>query len=96
MSRSPFGRRPSRVAVMICSSVHLPIPVVGSGVMFEAYTVPNGPSYLRPPALRGCFGAVWQPQPAAAPNTYLPRAICSRVGWAAASEATAIRNRTDR
>jgi hypothetical protein len=35
MSRSPLGRRPDLVAVMICSSVHLPIPVVGSGVMFE-------------------------------------------------------------
>ena len=35
MSRSPFGRRPNRVAVTICSSVHLPIPVVGSGVMFD-------------------------------------------------------------
>ena len=28
-SRSPLGRRPLRIAVMICSSVHAPIPVCG-------------------------------------------------------------------
>ena len=43
-SLSPFGRRPRRVAVMICSSVHPPIPVSRSGVMLLEYTVPNGPS----------------------------------------------------
>jgi len=32
-SRSPAGRRPSRMAVMICSSVQAPIPVSRSGVM---------------------------------------------------------------
>ena len=42
--RSPFGRRPSRMAVMICSSVQLPMPVWRSGVMFVEYTVPKGPS----------------------------------------------------
>jgi hypothetical protein len=51
--RSPLGRRPSRVAVMICSSVHPPMPVSRSGVMFVEYTVPNGASILRPPALTG-------------------------------------------
>src|SRR5215831_10941510 len=72
--RSPLGRRPKRTAVMICSSVQLPIPVFGSGVMLLEYTVPNGPSYLRPPALTAPFGSVWQPQPPVAPKTYLPRA----------------------
>ena len=43
-SRSPLGRRPSRVAVMICSSVQAPIPVSRSGVMLLEYTVPKGPS----------------------------------------------------
>jgi len=42
--RSPFGRRPERIAVMICSSVQAPIPVWRSGVMLVEYTVPNGPS----------------------------------------------------
>ena len=61
---------------MICSSVHFPIPLAGSGVMLEEYTVPNGPSYLRPPAFRTPpLGSVWQPQPAAAPKMYFPRAI---------------------
>ena len=34
-SRSPFGRRPRRMAVMIWSSVQPPIPVCLSGVMFD-------------------------------------------------------------
>ncbi len=34
--RSPFGRRPARMAVMIWSSVHEPIPVSRSGVMLVA------------------------------------------------------------
>src|SRR5215471_10758641 len=75
--RSPLGRRPRRMAVMICASVQLPIPAFGSGVMLLEYTVPNGPSYLRPPALRTPFGSVWQPQPPVAPKTYLPRASWS-------------------
>src|SRR5205823_4234975 len=50
-SRSPLGRRPSRIAVMICSSVQPPIPVCRSGLMLLEYTLPNAPSYLRPPAL---------------------------------------------
>jgi len=79
MRRSPFGRRPARVAVMICSSVHLPMPAEGSGVILDEDTVPKGPSYSRPPALSACLGAVWQPQPAAAPKMYFPRAICSRL-----------------
>src|SRR5207237_1430258 len=62
-SRSPLGRRPSRVAVMICSSVQAPMPVSRSGVMLLEYTVPNGPSSRRPPALAGFAFAVWQPQP---------------------------------
>src|SRR5436190_2079872 len=71
--RSPLGRRPSRIAVMICSSVQPPIPVVLSGVMFVAYTVPKGPSNFLPPALGWPLGSVWQPQPPAAPKMYLPR-----------------------
>src|SRR5207249_11457466 len=82
-SRSPLGRRPSRVAVMICSSVQPPIPVSRSGVMLLEYTLPNGPSYLRPPALTDCLGTVWQPHPPVAPNTYLPRASSAADGaWA--------------
>jgi len=38
------GRRPERIAEMICSSVQAPIPVWRSGVMLVEYTVPNGPS----------------------------------------------------
>src|SRR5262249_12185484 len=71
---------------MICSSVHLPIPVAGSGVMLDEYTVPNGPSYLRAPELSGSLGAVWHAQPAAAPKMYLPRATGSG-SWPAAAEA---------
>ena len=39
-NRSPFGRRPRRIAVMICSSVQPPMPVWRSGVMFDENTVP--------------------------------------------------------
>src|SRR5882672_2858376 len=73
--RSPLGRRPSRIAVMICSSVQPPIPVALSGVMFVAYTVPKGPSNFLPPVLGWPLGSVWQPQPPAAPKMYLPRVI---------------------
>src|SRR5437879_5468287 len=85
MRRSPLGRRPSRIAVMICSSVQPPMPVSRSGVMLDAYTVPNGPSYFRPPALTGCFGTVWQPQPPVAPKMYLPRASSAAEGACAAA-----------
>src|SRR5262245_31983460 len=68
---------------MIWSSVQLPMPVSLSGVMLLEYTVPNGPSYRRPPALTGSFGLVWQPQPPVAPNTDLPRSISAGVGEAA-------------
>src|SRR5882672_1789404 len=73
--RSPLGRRPSRIAVMICSSVQPPIPVALSGVMFVAYTVPKGPSNFLPPALGWPLGSLWQPQPPAAPKMNLPRVI---------------------
>src|SRR4030095_8332936 len=56
------------------------MPGSGSGVILVEYTVPNGPSYLRPPALSSVatfLGSVWHPQPAATPKTYLPRAISS-------------------
>ncbi len=56
--RSPLGRRPRRIAVMICSSVQPPMPVFVSGVMLLAYTVPKGPSYFRPPALTTPLGSV--------------------------------------
>jgi len=73
--RSPFGRRPRRIAAMICSSVQAPMPVLASGVMLVEYTVPKGLSYFLPPALAGPLGSVWQPQPPVAPKMYLPRAI---------------------
>src|SRR5262245_38708456 len=77
--RSPLGRLPSRMAVMICSSVQPPIPVLMSGVMLLEYTLPNGASYFLPPAFAGPFGTVWQPQPPVAPKMYFPRAISSGV-----------------
>src|SRR5215468_5342741 len=86
--RSPLGRRPRRIAVMICSSVQAPIPVSRSGVMLLEYTVPNGPSYRRPPAFTGSLILVWQPQPPVAPKTYLPRAISAGVGGAADAGST--------
>ena len=61
----PSGRRPSRIAVMSCASVHLPMPVSGSGVMLGA-TASNSapPSILKPPAssmLAACGPlGVWQ------------------------------------
>ena len=36
MRRSPLGRRPRRIAVRICSSVQLPMPVSRSGVKLGA------------------------------------------------------------
>src|SRR5580765_705857 len=90
MSRSPLGRRPDRMAVMIWSSVHLPMHVSGSGVILVAYTVPKGPSYFRPPAfsaVAALSGSVWHPQPAATPKTYLPRAISSFDGGAVCAPA---------
>src|SRR5262249_11786397 len=56
--RPLLRRRPRRVALITGGPVHLPSPALGSGVMFLEYTVPNGPSYLRPPALRIPFGSV--------------------------------------
>jgi len=43
---------------MIWSSVQSPMPVWRSAVMLLEYTVPNGPSYLRPPLFTGWFFAV--------------------------------------
>ena len=56
--RSPLGPLPSRIAVMICSSVQPPIPVLMSGVILAEYTVPYGPSYFLPPALTGPLDSV--------------------------------------
>src|SRR5262249_12821803 len=96
--RSPLGRGPSRIAVMICSSVQPPIPVALSGVMFVEYTVPNGPSNFLPPALGDPLGSVWQRQPPAAPKMYLPRAISdgSAAKAAPAHQATRQVTRTSR
>ncbi len=77
--RSPLGRLPSRMAVMICSSVQPPMPVLMSGVILLEYTVPKGASYFLPPAFAGPFATVWQPQPPVAPKIYFPRAISSGV-----------------
>src|SRR4030095_14495613 len=66
------------------------MPVSGSGVILVEYTVPNGPSYLRPPALSSVatfLGSVWHPQPAATPKTYLPRATSSFDGAAGCATA---------
>jgi hypothetical protein len=57
-SRSPLGRRPDRIPVMICSSVQPPIPVSRSGVMLAAYTVPKGPSNFLPPAFAAPLASV--------------------------------------
>ena len=56
--RSPLGRRPDRMAVMICSSVQPPMPVERSGVILLAYTVPKGPSNFLPPAFACPLGSV--------------------------------------
>src|SRR5438132_4122430 len=62
----PSGRSPRRIAFTTCASVHFPMPVSGSGVMLAEYTVPNGPSNLRPPALRPTPSCgVWQAHPPA-------------------------------
>src|SRR5437588_7007866 len=45
---TPFGRWPLRSAVLICSSVHEPMPVSLSCVMFEAVTLNGGSSHDNP------------------------------------------------
>ena len=46
----PLGRIPRRTALSNSSSVHAPMPVSRSGVMFGATMLPNGVSMARPPA----------------------------------------------
>jgi hypothetical protein len=48
----PWGRAPVRIAAITWSSVHDPMPVVGSGVMFGARhtPLPPGPGASNPPA----------------------------------------------
>jgi hypothetical protein len=57
---------PVRMSVLICASVHVPIPVSLSGVMLGAVTLKGGSSHDRPPekslpaiAAGGPFGE-WQ------------------------------------
>lgn len=46
----PSGRRPSRIAVTICSSVQPPMPVSGSGVRLGAWTSKASSLIGLPPA----------------------------------------------
>jgi hypothetical protein len=86
------GRLPCRMAVLISASVHLPMPVPGSGVMLDGMAVKALPSPIGGPpdnALSriGPFGptGVWQlPQPMMLSTRYLPR---STSVWAMAEPA---------
>src|SRR3954469_61151 len=55
------------------------MPVSGSGVMLEVYSVPNGVGMARPPANRRPSGAVWQAVQSPARARYSPRAMMSPV-----------------
>jgi hypothetical protein len=58
------------------SSVHAPIPVSESGVMFGASSKPNGVSMGRPPASNWPDpGSVWQAPQSPMSVRYLPRWI---------------------
>src|SRR5262249_39558385 len=82
----PSGRLPSRIALMISPSLHLPMPVSGSGVMFGAWATPKPSSNLVPPASSlpgtgpcGVCG-VWQlPQATMLFIRYFPRSsgVCA-------------------
>src|SRR5205809_1047639 len=89
---TPFGRAPLRSAVLICSSVHEPMPVSLSCVMFEAVTLNGGSSQESPlersrskiGAPRSPFG-VWQFwQVMMVLTRYLPRStgVCARTAVA--------------
>src|SRR5204862_2237080 len=91
---TPFGRWPLRNAVLICSSVHEPMPVSLSCVMFEAVTLNGGSSHDNPlersrskiGTPRSPFG-VWQFwQVMMVLTRYLPR---STGAWAVAEPAIA-------
>src|SRR5882757_4137642 len=86
------GRLPCRMAVLISASVHVPMPVSGSGVILDGMAVKALPSSMGGPpdnALSriGPFGptGVWQlPQPMMLSTRYLPR---STGVWAVAEPA---------
>src|SRR5436309_11203915 len=93
-SFTPFARTPLRNAVLICSSVHAPMPVSLSWVMFDAVTLNGGSSHDSPlersrskiGAPRSPFG-VWQFwQVMIVLTRYLPR---STGAWANADPAVA-------
>src|ERR1044072_6661047 len=81
----PSGRRPSRIAVTICASVHAPMPVGWAGVRFRAYDTPHGPCHPSslPDKSRVVSGApysepgVWQSPQAVTAARYLPPRILS-------------------
>jgi hypothetical protein len=81
------------MATLICASVHLPIPVSGSGVMLDGMAVKALPSPIGGPpdsalSMIGPFGptGVWQlPQPMMLSTRYLPR---SSWVWAIAEPVT--------
>src|SRR5947209_3285460 len=96
---TPFGRSPLRRAVLICSSVHDPMPVSLSCVMFEAVTLNGGSSHDSPlersrskiGAPRSPFG-VWQFwQVMIVLTRYLPRSTgaCANAEDAVAASRTA-------
>ena len=59
--RLPSGRLPSRMASATCASVHVPMPMPGSGVMFEATAMNTGSSNRVPPAkAMGATGPLWR------------------------------------
>src|SRR5947209_16670140 len=94
---TPFGRAPLRSAVLICSSVHEPMPVSLSCVMFDAVTLNGGSSQESPlersrskiGAPRSPFG-VWQFwQVMIVLTRYLPRSTDGCAGCASANVAPA-------
>src|SRR4051812_9685765 len=102
---TPFGRSPLRNAVLICASVHEPIPVSLSCVILEAVTLNGGSSHesplersfsklKAPPCPRG----VWQFwQVMIVLTRYWPRSTgdCARAEPAAAIRAAAITTRAN-
>jgi len=80
----PSARLPSRMATLICASVHLPMPVSGSDVMLDGSALKRLPSSIGGPpdkarSITGPPGpcGVWQlPQPMMPSTRYLPRSSC--------------------
>src|SRR5581483_2676413 len=78
---------PFRIAASNCSSLQMPMPVSGSGVMFGATILPKGVSIGRPPANGWLLpGTVWQLAQSETIVRYRPRSICVN-SWGSASPA---------